>query len=122
MVKGNWIIFPETGRCKNWVNGIEIVFYSTGKNTLQSKIHYIPPALMEQIPGAMDLALYVFKMWRQATEIFKKVYFKKNQHPRMFHPGYVDSPKTSVQTAVQPAVQPAAQPTVQSAVQAAVRT
>jgi hypothetical protein len=96
MVKGDWIIFPAEGRCKNWVNGIEIVFYNTGKNTLQSRIHYIPPALVEKTPSAMDLAIYVFKMWRQATELFKKVYLKKNQHPRMFHPGYVGISRTAV--------------------------
>jgi hypothetical protein len=93
MVKGDWIIFPETGRCKNWVNGIEIVFHFTREKTLQSKINYIPPALKENIPGTMDLTLYVLKMWRQATELFKKVYLKKYQHPRMLHPGYVGSPR-----------------------------
>jgi hypothetical protein len=92
MVKGEWIVFPEAMRCKNWVNGIEIVFFITAKNTVESKIQYIPPALLEQFPLTIDLAMYVFKMWRQATEIFKKVYFKKNQHPRMLHPGYVGSP------------------------------
>jgi hypothetical protein len=93
MVKGEWIVFPEARRCKNWVNGIEIVFYITSQNTVQSRIHYIPPALMSKIPGTIDLAIYVFKMWRQATEIFKKVYYKKDQHPRIFYPGSVGLPR-----------------------------
>jgi hypothetical protein len=79
MVRGEWIIFPKEMRCKNWRNGIEIVFALNEKKIPEGKVR-LPPALAKQFPFAIDRFLYVYKMWRQAASLLKKVYLKKTQH------------------------------------------
>ncbi|MDR1949167.1 MAG: hypothetical protein LBQ38_07230 [Spirochaetaceae bacterium] len=79
MVKGEWIIFPEARRCKNWVNGIEVVFDVDDADEVVGIIRYIPPELSKQISTPFIFSLYVYKMWRQATELFKKIYYKKKR-------------------------------------------
>jgi hypothetical protein len=77
MVRGDWIVNVEKMRCKNWVNGMEITFGIIKGAFIVGKIQYIPQELIETIPVARYRALYIYKMWRNAMEIFKKVYFKK---------------------------------------------
>ncbi|MDR2403132.1 MAG: hypothetical protein LBD78_03795 [Spirochaetaceae bacterium] len=79
MVKGEWIIVPETMRCKNWVNGIEIVFDMDSAGKVIGKIRYIPPELSERISSPFIFSVYVLQMWQQATELFTKIYYKKKR-------------------------------------------
>jgi hypothetical protein len=82
MVRGDWIINVEKMRCKNWVNGMEITFCIAKGAFIVGKIQYIPREFIEKIPMTRYRALYIYKMWRNATEIFKKVYLKKTiKHP-----------------------------------------
>jgi hypothetical protein len=92
MVVGSWLVSKENMRCKNWINGIEITFALTENNTLRGRISAIPEALFKEMPTAIIRALYIYKMWRTATYIFKKVYLKKDQHPQRTPLGYVGSP------------------------------
>jgi hypothetical protein len=93
MVIGSWIVSTENMRCKNWMNGIEITFTLSENNTLQGRISTIPEELFKEMPTTIIRAFYIYKMWRTATYIFKKIYLKKqDQHPQGSSLGYVDSP------------------------------
>jgi hypothetical protein len=71
-------------RCKNWVNGIEIVFHVGGTNNeiVEGMIQYVPQEIFENIPATVDFVLYLYKVWRSAMYTFKRVYFKKNNRRR----------------------------------------
>jgi hypothetical protein len=77
MVKGEWIVFPKEMRCKNWVNGIEVRFYFNESSQIEGKIQYIPARLTKRIPFTANPDIFLFRMWRQATLIFRKAYYKK---------------------------------------------
>jgi hypothetical protein len=93
MVVGSWIVKLKEQRCKNWINGIEVSF-SIHNNVPYGKIRSLPKDFFKETPSAMDQLMYVYKMWRNATYIFKKVYLKKIQHPQRHPLGYVDFPGT----------------------------
>jgi hypothetical protein len=77
MVKGDWILHLDGMRCKNWVNGIEVVFFFDNEGALKGKIHYIPQMLIEQSSDAIEIAVLVYRMRQQATALFKRIYHKK---------------------------------------------
>jgi hypothetical protein len=80
MVRGNWIINLEQMRCKNWVNGIEVVFYTReGGETVEGTIQYVPQEIFEKIPATVDFVLYMYRMWRSASYVFKKAYFRRKK-------------------------------------------
>jgi hypothetical protein len=81
MVKGEWIVFPKEMRCKNWVNGIAVNFYFNEADEIEGRIQYVPPRISEGIPPSPNQSIFLFKMWRQATLIFKKAYYKKHPSP-----------------------------------------
>ncbi|MDR0386634.1 MAG: hypothetical protein LBH57_01225 [Treponema sp.] len=81
MVKGEWIVFPKEMRCKNWVNGIEVRFHFNESSQIEGKIQYVPPHLTKRIPCAINPDIFLFRMWRQATMIFRKAYYRKRLHP-----------------------------------------
>jgi hypothetical protein len=81
MVRGEWIVNLKDMRCKNWVNGIEIKFFLNEENVPEGRIRYCPQELIENLPGSIDFIMYLYKMWRNATCVFKKAYYKKiNRH------------------------------------------
>jgi hypothetical protein len=88
MVVGPWIVNLKEQRCKNWINGLEVSF-SMHNNVPYGKIQSLPKDFFKETPFAIDQVIYVYKMWRNATYIFKKVYLKKNQHPQRSPLGYV---------------------------------
>ncbi|MFP3089445.1 hypothetical protein LQZ21_03870 [Treponema sp. TIM-1] len=92
MVVGSWIVSKENMRCKNWINGIEITFTLSENNTLKGRISFIPKGLFKEMPTTILRAFYIYKMWRTATHIFKKIYLKKDQHPQRLSLGHVGSP------------------------------
>jgi hypothetical protein len=77
MVRGDWIFYLDGMRCKNWVNGIEVVFSFDPGGILKGTIHHIPPALMLQSPGALEIAVLAYRMRQQATALFKRIYQKR---------------------------------------------
>jgi hypothetical protein len=81
MVVGSWIVSKENMRCKNWINGIEITFTLDEDNTLKGRISFIPKGLFKEMPTTILRAFYIYKMWRTATHIFKKIYLKKRSTP-----------------------------------------
>jgi hypothetical protein len=83
MVKGDWIVFPKEMRCKNWANGIEVTFYFNETRQIEGKIQYIPPHLISRIPFTLNPAIFLFRMRRQATMVFRKVYYKKRAGPEL---------------------------------------
>lgn len=86
MVKGDWIVFPKEMRCKNWVNGIEVHFHFNETCQIEGKIQYIPPHLIERIPFILNPATFLFRIQRQATLMFRKIYYKKYQGSLPAHP------------------------------------
>ncbi|MDR1108960.1 MAG: hypothetical protein LBL19_07995 [Spirochaetaceae bacterium] len=95
MVIGSWLVNKEKMRCKNWINGIEVLFTVNENHTIQGKITAIPEELLKEMPTTVVRAVYIHKMWRKATHIFKKIYLKKDQHPQRTSLGYVGSPDES---------------------------
>jgi hypothetical protein len=83
MVKGDWIVNVRDLRCKNWVNGIEVVFYLNEEKLPVGKIGYIPEELIKSKPLSIDLVLYIYKMWSRATSIFYKAYYRQKSRQRM---------------------------------------
>lgn len=79
MVKGDWIVNVRDMRCKNWVNGIEVVFYLNREKMLEGKIQHIPEELIESKPLAFDLAVYLYRMWNRAASIFYRAYYKQQR-------------------------------------------
>jgi hypothetical protein len=77
MVMGEWIVFTREMRCKNWVNGIEVNFCVNEANRVEGKISYIPPEIIEGMPATINLAIFLFRMWRQATIAFERDYYRK---------------------------------------------
>jgi hypothetical protein len=79
MVKGEWIIVPEAMRCKNWVNGIEVIFDVDSAGKVFGRIRYIPPELSERISSPLVFSVYVLRMWQQATDLFTRIYYKRKR-------------------------------------------
>jgi hypothetical protein len=77
MVKGEWIIFPDEMRSKNWANGIEVSFCFNESSKLEGKIRYVPPQLINRMPSALNLAVFLCRQWRQACSTFEKAYYRK---------------------------------------------
>jgi hypothetical protein len=77
MVKGDWIVNVRDMRCKNWVNGIEIVFYLNKDKAPVGTIRYIPKALIKSKPLTIDLVLYAYRMWHRASAIFYRAYYRQ---------------------------------------------
>ncbi|WP_010254500.1 hypothetical protein [Treponema primitia] len=76
MVKGPWIINVDAMRCKNWVNGIEVVFHLDETGRPLGKIMPPPRGLSERIPQIQNRMIYVCRMWQRATAVFYKVYYR----------------------------------------------
>jgi hypothetical protein len=77
MVKGDWIVNVRDMRCKNWVNGIEVVFYLNREKMLMGKIQHIPEKLIENKPLTIDLLIYLYRMWNRAASIFYRAYYRQ---------------------------------------------
>ncbi|MFP3043706.1 hypothetical protein LQZ19_17990 [Treponema primitia] len=77
MVKGSWIINVDAMRCKNWINGIEVVFRLDEKGRPLGKIMPLPNGLSERIPRVQDRMIYVCRMWQRATLVFYRVYYRQ---------------------------------------------
>jgi hypothetical protein len=77
MVKGDWIVNIRDMRCKNWVNGIEVVFYLNREKMLVGKIQHIPEKLIKGKSPAIELVSYLHKMWNRAASIFYRAYYRQ---------------------------------------------
>jgi hypothetical protein len=87
MVKGDWIVNIKDMRCKNWVNGIEVVFYLNKEKLPVGKIQHIPEKLLEGKSLTIDLVFFLYKMWTRASAVFYKAYYR--QHGPAVLPGYL---------------------------------
>jgi hypothetical protein len=76
MVKGSWIISIEGMRCKNWINGIEVVFHLDERGLPMGKIMPLPGGLSDKLPLVQDRMIYVCHMWQRACAIFYKAYYR----------------------------------------------
>ncbi|GHV28650.1 hypothetical protein AGMMS4952_12900 [Spirochaetia bacterium] len=78
MVKGAWIINLRTMYCKNWVNGIGVVFHPDENGRLVGKLMPLPTALSgelnEKIPVERERMAYIYRMWQRATVIFYRAW------------------------------------------------
>jgi hypothetical protein len=77
MIKGAWIVTLREMRCKNWMNGLEIVFH-LGKNG-QPEGSILPPSdkFWAKTPKTLDMALFLRRMLRRATVVFYQVYYRR---------------------------------------------
>jgi hypothetical protein len=76
MVKGSWIISIKGMRCKNWVNGIEVIFHLNEWGQLVGKIMPLPGGLRDKLPPVQDRNVYVCHMWQRACTVFYKAYYR----------------------------------------------
>jgi hypothetical protein len=76
MVRGAWIINFHTMRCKNWVNGIEVVFHLDENGHPAGKLMPLPEELAEKIPKLQERLAYVCRMWQRATLVFYRAYYR----------------------------------------------
>jgi hypothetical protein len=81
MVKGAWIINLHTLRCKNWVNGMEVVFQLDESKRPVGKLMPLPEALSaeldEKIPVTRERMAYICRMWQRATVIFYRAWYRQ---------------------------------------------
>jgi hypothetical protein len=57
------------------MNGLEIDFTLNRNKIPEGRITFIPKELFKD--GGLKSILHIYRMWRNATYIFQKVYFKK---------------------------------------------
>jgi hypothetical protein len=76
MVKGSWIISINAMRCKNWINGIEVVFHLDEQGQPVGRIIPLPEGLYDKLPRGQDRMIYVCRMWQRACVIFYKAYYR----------------------------------------------
>jgi hypothetical protein len=77
MVKGAWIITVREMRCKNWVNGLEIVFRLNSDGQLVGSILPPPASFWDKLPPELNVSNFLFRMRRQATILFYRVYYQR---------------------------------------------
>jgi hypothetical protein len=77
MVKGAWIITVREMRCKNWVNGLEIVFRLDGNGQPAGSILPPPASFWDKLPQTLDVSTFLRRMRRQATILFYRAYYQR---------------------------------------------
>jgi hypothetical protein len=86
MVKGAWIVKVGKMRCKNWINGLEVVFHPDANGQPTGSI--LPPLdnFWDNFPRDMDRGLFLCRMWQRATIVFYRAYYQhllKTRHGRI---------------------------------------
>jgi hypothetical protein len=82
MVKGAWIVTLREMRCKNWVNGIEVVFHVGENGEPAGSILPLPDKIWEKIPKALDMMFFLYRMRQRATSVFYRAYYRNLLKPR----------------------------------------
>jgi hypothetical protein len=70
-------------RCKNWINGIEVVFHLGENGRPAGSILPLPDEFWDKIPKTMDATFFLHRMRRRATVLFYRAYYRqllKNPH------------------------------------------
>lgn len=76
MVKGAWIVTVGEMRCKNWMNGLEVVFHLGDNGQPAGSILPPPDRFWDKIPQTVDMSIFLRRMRRRATIVFYRAYYR----------------------------------------------